>query len=105
MPDAFDQFWAAYPKRHARKDALRAFGQVHAAEHLDEILAALAWQRETEQWQRGVIPHAATYLRGERWTDEPLGKPMTEFERERHDRHQRSLAQQMDFARKKGQAS
>lgn len=38
---------------------------------LQEILTALAWQKRTEQWQRGAIPHASTYLNQRRWTDEP----------------------------------
>lgn len=68
--DAFDQFWDAYPLRNAKKDARKAFAQAEGERHLGAILAALAWQRQTDQWRRGFIPLAATYLRGERWTDE-----------------------------------
>jgi hypothetical protein len=66
----FEQFYAAYPRRAARKDAEKAWRQVDGAKYLPAILAALAWQRESEQWQRGFIPLPASYLRGERWTDE-----------------------------------
>jgi len=67
---AFDAFWAAYPRREARKDAMKAWTQAGGDEHADAILAALDWQRNTDQWRRGYVPLAATYLRGERWTDE-----------------------------------
>ena len=40
-------------------------------------LATLAWQCRSEQWLRddgAYVPYAGTYLRGERWTDEPPKK-------------------------------
>jgi len=68
--DAFDQFWASYPRREAKKDAKKAWAQAHGDKHIDAILSALAWQRRTDSWVRGFVPYAATYLRGERWEDE-----------------------------------
>lgn len=68
--DSFERFWAAYPRREAKKDAKKAWGQVNAGAHLEEILNALSWQTQTDGWRRGFIPYAATYLRGERWEDE-----------------------------------
>jgi hypothetical protein len=78
IDDSFDQFWAAYPKRVARKDAMKAWQQVHGARHLDAILAALDWQRQQESWVKDggqYIPLGASWLRGERWTDEPMTQP------------------------------
>ena len=70
--DGFTTFWAAYPRRQARKEALKAWrvlrpnGETQAA-----ILDALRWQ--VPSWpDLAYVPLPATYLRGERWTDEPL---------------------------------
>lgn len=67
---AFDQFWASYPRREAKKDAKKAWAQANGEKHVDAILSALAWQRRLDSWVRGFVPLAATYLRGERWEDE-----------------------------------
>ena len=44
------------------------------AETLELILRALEWQKVSETWTKSAgqfIPHPATYLRGQRWMDEP----------------------------------
>lgn len=72
--EPFDQFWSAYPKRRAKKDAQKAWRQVDGARHLDAILAALEWQTRQREWTKddgAYVPLPASYLRGERWTDEP----------------------------------
>jgi hypothetical protein len=75
VEDAFAQFWSIYPRRVARKDALKAWAQLNPdAATVQAILDALAWQVKQEQWRRddgAYVPYAATYLRGERWTDDP----------------------------------
>jgi hypothetical protein len=40
---------------------------------VEEMIAALEWQTRQPQWLKGLeyVPHAATWLRGERWDDEP----------------------------------
>lgn len=74
----FDQFYAKYFRRDARKDAEKAWRQVNGDAHLTEILAALEWQVPMYMArERHHRPMPATYLRGERWTDE---KPITEGE-------------------------
>lgn len=78
---AFDQFWARYPRRVARKDAQKAWAQVNADDALGAILDALAWQATQPAWTKddgAFVPYPATWLRGERWTDE---RPMTADER------------------------
>ena len=67
---SFDEFWAAYPRREAKKDALKAWRQAGGDRHIDAILTALTWQRESDQWQCGYILLVGIYFRGERWTDE-----------------------------------
>ena len=70
--DDFDQFWQAYPKKAAKKDAKKAWGQTASVRPpIDTLLEALRIHSEGRQWQSGVYPHAATWLRGERWNDEP----------------------------------
>src|SRR3990167_1656660 len=71
----FQIFWDAYPRRHAKKDALKAWRQLRpSTETVQLILEALTWQTQTDQWKRGIIPLAGTYLRGERLEDE---RPIT----------------------------
>ncbi len=68
----FEIFWKAYPKKAAKKDAKKAWGQVASVRpDLSTLLEALRIHSEGRQWQDGVYPHAATWLRGERWNDEP----------------------------------
>ena len=72
--ELFDQFWQAYPKRVAQKPARRAWDKLHVDNDLlAKILAALAWQKRTDDWQRDggrYIPNPATWLNGGRWEDE-----------------------------------
>ena len=78
--ELFDQFWQAYPKRVAKKPARRAWDKLHVDNDLlAKILAALAWQKRTDDWQRDggrYIPNPATWLNGGRWEDEH--NPVTE---------------------------
>jgi hypothetical protein len=40
---------------------------------IDDVLQALAWQKESDQWRRSdgqFIPNPATYLNQGRWQDE-----------------------------------
>ena len=69
---SFEDFWRIYPRRVARKDAMKAWARIKAAEY-PKILGAVVRARCTDQWQRDdgrFIPYPASYLRGERWTDE-----------------------------------
>lgn len=75
----FDLFWDSYPRRQAKKDARKAWEQVDGDRHLAEILSALGWQSKQDQWLKNggqFVPLPATYLRGERWTDEPTAAPV-----------------------------
>jgi hypothetical protein len=77
MTDKFELFWSAYPRRICKAKARDAFAKALKKTTLDEILTALEWQRETASWQErdadGVlrwVPHASSWLNGERWDDE-----------------------------------
>jgi hypothetical protein len=74
--DDFTRFWLLYPKRVARQDAVKAWCQLNPSPTLvEEILAALDWQRRQPDWQRDnhrYVPYPATWLRHGRWQDEPV---------------------------------
>lgn len=91
----FAAFWDAYPRHESKKDAYKAWCQLQPDERVKEhIHVALLWQKEQRHWQQGIeyVPLPATYLRGERWTDERRVGPdrravemsrLTPFERAR----------------------
>jgi len=69
-PD-FETFWQAYPRRVAKMNAWKAW--VKNVPPLQEVLTALEWQRNQDQWSKDegkFIPHPATYLNQWRWEDE-----------------------------------
>ncbi len=72
----FEDWYAAYPRKEARGDAEKAWGQM-AKERpaLVDLLAVLAWQRPI--WaakEPQYTPLPATYLRQKRWLDQrPTG--------------------------------
>jgi hypothetical protein len=71
-PSDFGAFWAAYPRKTAKADALKAWQQVRPP--LPAVLATLAWQRQQPDWLRdqgAFVPFPASWLRGRRWEDEP----------------------------------
>lgn len=88
VDDGFQRFWMHYPRRVGKKAAQKAWEALRPDESTQQdILDALAWQSLTPDWQKDggrFIPHPATYLRGERWTDE---RPQM-LREDRHDRLQ-----------------
>lgn len=72
--DDFDKFWAVYPRKIAKAEARKAWKQTEKIRpSIEKVTEALKKAAQTEQWMRGngqFIPHAATWLRGERWDDE-----------------------------------
>ena len=68
----FEQFWKIYPRRIAKKNALKVWLRLKIDEPLYlKIIDALDKVRRTPQWQNlQYIPHPATWLSQERWNDE-----------------------------------
>ncbi len=68
----FDQFWEQYPRKVARKDALKAWSRMADVHQRLALFAvfdhAKLWRIEGREPHR--IPHAATWLNGERFLDE-----------------------------------
>lgn len=75
----FDLFWAAYPRRTAKGDARKAWQKLAPSPALvQEILEALVWQRQQPDWLKAggqYVPFPASWLRSERWSDEPVNLP------------------------------
>lgn len=73
----FDMFWAWYPRRESKKAALAAF--IKAAKKLrptELVQAAIDYHNNPNRNQDPKhLPHAATWLNGERWTDEIAASP------------------------------
>jgi uncharacterized protein YdaU (DUF1376 family) len=74
IPLGFDEFWKAYPRRDAKKDAEKAWNALNpSADLLTEILVSIAAQRKSPGWVKDsgkFIPLPASWIRGERWRDE-----------------------------------
>jgi hypothetical protein len=73
------QFWAVYPKRQSKKDARAAWADLEPSPELvAQIIAALTWQVSEHRWdgdRYDFCPLPASYIRAERWTDEPVAGP------------------------------
>ncbi len=78
LAQGFVAFYSRYPRKEAKKDAIKAWGQVVNDDPAIEaqIHAALDWQIphwESLDWYTPPLP--ASYLRGERFTDEQPAPP------------------------------
>ena len=86
--DDFNRFWKAYGKRGARKDAAAAFVKAQQSPSwpgIERICEILAVFRASDEWTRDdgrFQPHAATWLKAERWNDELPPKAKAEADRE-----------------------
>lgn len=65
----FDTFWAAYPRRVAKADAKKAFDKAMRKTTLETILSAIESYKKHKP-EYCDFAHPATWLNGERWTDE-----------------------------------
>jgi len=71
LDNGFEEFWQAYPKKVGKDAAAKSWTKTKA--RIDDVLPALAWQKESDQWCRNdgqFIPNPATYLNQGRWQDE-----------------------------------
>lgn len=80
-PDAYDAFYAAYPKHKNPDDAIKAWDERRPDESLQALILknVTARARDDPDWLKDAgkfIPYPATYLRNSRWKDE--WKPISE---------------------------
>lgn len=64
----FAIFWSAYPKKIGKDAAYKSWSKVKP--RIDDVMYALSWQQDSDQWKRGFIPNPSTYLNQGRWKDE-----------------------------------
>lgn len=76
-PEMFARFWAAYPRGEDRQAAIREWDKLKPDRALMMTMsAALARDKDTELWQRGIgIPYACRWLSHRRWEDTPSMPP------------------------------
>ena|ERR1051326_1716361 len=68
---AFNEFWALYPRKVGKLAAKKAWDKTRPTRELfEKMKATLAWQIET--WDDPqFIPHPRTWIAQGRWDDEP----------------------------------
>jgi len=70
----FDEFWAVYPRKVGKKDAVKAWNKLKPDETLThQIIEGVERWKLSTQWTKDggqYIPYPATFLNGERWKDE-----------------------------------
>jgi hypothetical protein len=67
----FEEFWSVYPRKENKKKALDIWKRKKVEEFAEIVIADVLKRKEQHsQWKSGFIPHATTYLNGERWNDE-----------------------------------
>lgn len=68
----FEKFWSLYPRKVNKKKAQEKFIKICKDEDTyNEIIKGLDKYKKSKQWQTvEYIPHAVTWLNGERWKDE-----------------------------------
>ena len=68
----FEDFWSAYPRKIGKGNARKAFASAMKKASIEEISSGLNAQLEIlSAKEQKYIPHASTWLNGERWNDEP----------------------------------
>jgi hypothetical protein len=74
LVESFERFWALFPKKVAKREAMKAWGRLaKKGADLDEVIAGL--ERHAAVWadtgtERQFIPYPATWLNREQWLDE-----------------------------------
>ena len=68
----FPEFWAYYPRKVARGSAVKAFRSAVRRAPAQVIIAAIArYSTDPNLPDMHLIPHASTWLNGDRWGDPP----------------------------------
>jgi len=70
----FDVFWARYPRKVGKLDALKAYTKARSIATAEEILSGVEQFLQHLPEEMQFVPHAATWLNKGRWMDsyEPL---------------------------------
>ena len=66
----FERFWKVYPSATNKAKAFDAWKAKKCGPHVDKLIADVERQkRESDKWQKGIIPHGATWINNARWED------------------------------------
>jgi hypothetical protein len=66
----FDTFWAAYPRREAKLDAMKAYDKARKLASAEDILAGVERYKRTMPDEKRYRPLPASWLNAGRWMDE-----------------------------------
>lgn len=67
----WETFWELYPRKVARLDARKQWNRLSSVECAAAITALTIWRSVwMDRGELQFVPHAATWLHGERWEDE-----------------------------------
>ena len=78
----FEKFWTQYPKKLNKARAVKAW--IKQKPDLKVCLEALKQHKKSDQWQKDegqFIPHASTWINGERWLDEVSSSSVNDYSR------------------------
>jgi hypothetical protein len=74
--ELFGRFWAAYPRKSGKAEALKAFKKINPSEEIfQRMLSAINAEKNSRQWLKDdgqFIPMASKWLRQKRYDDENL---------------------------------
>lgn len=70
--EGFDEFWNAYPRKENKGAARKSWAKALAKADAQTIIAAALAYRDDPNREPEFTAHAASWLNGERWDDEPL---------------------------------
>lgn len=71
LTNRFEDFWVQYPRKENKKKARDIWKRKKLDEQADVIIGdVISRKSKHEPWLAGFVPHATTYLIGERWEDE-----------------------------------
>ena len=77
--ELFERFWAAYPRKVAKKKCRQIWDRLKPSQELaEQIVSSVRSYSRTEQWQKDkgeYIPHPTTFLNQARWEDIIPTKP------------------------------
>jgi hypothetical protein len=77
----FDEFWQLWPRREGKANAVKAWQKAtKKISESDLVEKARAYVTSPTLPQAQFVPHAATWLNGERYNDEPQVHKMSESE-------------------------
>jgi hypothetical protein len=69
----FENFWNAYPRKENKKAAVKVWASLVSDDLIDEVIAgAIRFANDPNLPPKQFVPHAATWLRSERWHDPAL---------------------------------